>query len=276
MRLLHTETLKFKEFPSVLPPYAILSHTWQTDEVLYEDILSNNAAKKPGGFLKVQKCCAVAASEGFRYIWIDTCCIDKNSSQELSEAINSMWKWYQQSTVCYAYLSDVSAKGDPTRRLWIYPPVPRKHPGAPSRWFSRGWTLQELIAPPRVIFYAENWKLIGDRMSLKEEIVEITNIEPEILEGNMMYLSSLSVAERMSWASKREVTREEDIAYCLLGLFDVNMPLLYGEGGVKAFIRLQEMIIENSRDLSVLAWTPDLYVGLNESLGILAHHPRDF
>lgn len=187
--------------------------------------------------------CHRALQDGFQYVWIDTCCIDKSSSAELSEAINSMFRWYQESKICYAFLSDV-ADG---RTLFHE-----------SRWFSRGWTLQELIAPKRVVFLNQNWEPLGDREELADEITVATGIERHILarpDCNVQdMLRSFSVAQRMRWASKRVTTRAEDIAYCLMGLFDVNMPPLYGEGAYKAFERLQEAIISETADHSILAF----------------------
>ncbi|RYP01527.1 hypothetical protein DL764_006193 [Monosporascus ibericus] len=168
------------------------------------------------------------------------CCIDKASSAELTEAINSMFRWYRNAEICYAYLSDIpSAKR-------IHQKLER------SRWFTRGWTLQELIAPAEVVFYSMDWDHVGTKSELSASISSITKIDASFLDSKN--LMSASVAQRMSWAAHRETSRPEDIAYCLLGIFDINMPLIYGEG-MKAFQRLQEEIIESyPMDYSFFAW----------------------
>jgi hypothetical protein len=250
MRLLHTETMQVREFfGSHIPPYAILSHRWEVGEVSYHDMrygIRHGVVEKKVGFAKIQNCCDQAATDGLAYAWVDTCCIDKSSSAELSEAINSMYQWYQKAAVCYVYLSDV-----------IHPAAGEKYTAnesvsstnsfnteqfLASRWWTRGWTLQELIAPRIVRFFAHNgnrWSLLGDKSSLLEIIVDRTSIDRKVLEG--YHVKTCSIANRMSWASERETTRIEDTAYSLLGLFGVNMPLLYGEGD-RAFIRLQVWI----------------------------------
>jgi Heterokaryon incompatibility protein (HET) len=181
------------------------------------------------GYRKILACCARARRYGYTWVWIDTCCIDKTSSAELSESINSVFKWYQAAAICYAYLLDVELIIVEGRGS--YPSLKE------SLWFTRGWTLQELISPTEVLFLDGNWSEIGTRTSLANEITVITGIP------NITYISldTFSVAQKMSWASKRKTRRVEDIASCLLSLFEVNMPMLYGEGK-RAFIRLQEEI----------------------------------
>jgi hypothetical protein len=164
-----------------------------------------------------------------------SCCIDKTSTAELSEAINSMFRWYREATVCYAYLADVTEASQIKS----------------SRWFTRGWTLQELVAPATVWFYALDWKYLGSKLDLQSEIRYITGIDTEVLTTGE--LEMVSIARRMSWAAKRQTTRIEDQAYSLMGIFDVNMPLLYGEGR-KAFVRLQEETMKTSDDQSLFAW----------------------
>lgn len=168
--------------------------------------------------------------------------IDKSSSAELSEAINSMYRWYQNAEVCYAYLSDVSTKE------W---PEGEKSDFARSRWFTRGWTLQELIAPAVVRFYSSGWCFIGTKYDLRELLFVVTGIDIDILKG--AHPQVMSIAKKMSWASNRNTTRKEDTAYCLMGLFGVNMPLLYGEGD-EASIRLQQEIMKESDDHSLFTW----------------------
>jgi hypothetical protein len=242
MRLINTTTYKLEEFlDSEAPPYAILSHRWEeNEEVMFREFnrgSSKDKAKK--GYKKIKKACNQATRDELGYIWVDTCCIDKSSSAELTESINSMFRWYQKANVCYAYLSDVSgpdAKGDLGH----------------SAWFRRGWTLQELIAPEEVEFYDGKWNFVGFKLDLAEEIASITGIQKGILKGQRQ-LKDISVAARMSWAASRETSRVEDLAYCLLGIFDVSMPLIYGEGE-RSFRRLQEEIVRRSNDLTIFAW----------------------
>ncbi|KAL5613737.1 hypothetical protein FOVSG1_002800 [Fusarium oxysporum f. sp. vasinfectum] len=270
MRLLNVSTLQLKEFIGQVPPYAILSHTWTEEEVLYSDIGTPTSSSKQG-YPKLVGCCRKAAQDGFEWAWIDTCCIDKSSSAELSEAINSMYKWYQKATVCYAYLQDVTTETSTITDVFHITEFGR------SRWFTRGWTLQELIAPQIVELCSKEWTVIGTKKSLASSIESATGIPITVLRGS--HPSSYNVAERMSWASARTTTREEDLAYCLLGLFDVNMPLLYGEGA-KSFIRLQEQILRQEEDYSMFAWTlqQDNPIADSEtsSTGFLAWSPSQF
>ncbi|KAI8712793.1 HET domain-containing protein [Fusarium sp. LHS14.1] len=247
MRLINTRTLQLEEFNEAnRPPYAILSHTWENDEVTFQqmqDDVSQHSSK--AGYQKIARTCKVALSSNLKYAWVDTCCINKTSSAELSEAINSMFRWYEDAEICYAYLSDV------------YDPSHGEIAVVKSRWFTRGWTLQELIAPRRLVFYNWNWNRIDFRSNLSKAISRATGIDERLLQDDRAksgpILRSSSIAQRMSWASRRQTTRTEDLAYCLLGLFDINMPLLYGEG-IKAFTRLQEEIIRHTDDQSIFAW----------------------
>jgi len=199
MRLLDTSTYKFHEYiGNNIPNYAILSHRWEKEEVSLRD-LEDGQGFKMAGFAKIKGCCAQAALGGFQYVWIDICCIDKTSSAELSEAINSMYLWYKNAQVCYAFLSDAVKEGKDTRHF------------SKSKWFTRGWTLQELLAPSYVVFYDRHWDEIGTKFSLETEISSITDIRFSA------QINQACVAEKMSWASKRETTRVEDMAYCLMG-----------------------------------------------------------
>ena len=240
MRLLNTSTLKLHNFSEKeIPPHAILSHTWGKDEVTFQDV-DKPEVQEQEGYAKLTGCCAFALADSWDYIWIDTCCIDKSSSAELSEAINSMYRWYRDAQVCYAYMADVVKSEDITVQEISF---------QRSRWFSRGWTLQELLAPMTVIFCDKNWETLGTKRSLHRQISLATSIDGRYLVSQ----AGASVATKMSWAANRETSRTEDIAYCLMGLFDVNMPLLYGEGA-KAYIRLQEAILQKSNDDSLFAW----------------------
>ncbi|KAI9775014.1 MAG: hypothetical protein M1839_001614 [Geoglossum umbratile] len=225
-----------------IPRYAILSHTWGSDdeEVTFND-LTNGTGKDRPGYRKIRFCGKQAANNGLQFFWVDTCCIDKSSSAELSEALNSMFRWYQNAARCYVYLSDVSVStsdgDDEFSRGWK--PAFKK-----SRWFTCGWTLQELIAPASVEFFSKEKERLGDKQSLEQTLYEITGIAIEALRGSP--LSYFSVDERMLWVAKRQTKREEDEAYSLLGIFDIHMPLIYGEGRQKALSQLLKEIKENN------------------------------
>ena len=217
-----------------IPPYAILSHTWGADdeEVTFGDLVKGTGKSK-AGYDKIQFCGEQAALDGLRYFWVDTCCIDKSSSAELSAAINSMFRWYRNAKKCYVYLSDVTKDDDQSAFRQ-------------SRWFKRGWTLQELIAPKSVEFFSRNKERIGDKDSLKLQIHEITRIDIQALQGSP--LSRFSFAERRLWMGSRETKLEEDSAYALLGILDIHMPIIYGEGREHAFIRLEEEFSKFSKN----------------------------
>ncbi|KAF7512917.1 hypothetical protein GJ744_012020 [Endocarpon pusillum] len=253
-----------------IPPYAILSHKWGTDEVTFQDVKQGRGQDKRG-YQKVDYCCEQALQEkrclynssertrelGLSYVWVDTCCIDKSNSAELSEAINSMYHWYRRSAICYAYLSDVS--GESFSELTA------------SVWFTRGWTLQELVAPFNLRFYNCNWDAIGDKDALRRELSDFTGVPTGAM--TLDTPSNYSIAERMSWAARRTTTRVEDAAYCLLGIFEINMPMIYGEG-TRAFRRLQEEILRVSQDITVFAYSPKSIVGGSDSQ--LADSPAQF
>ncbi|CZR56509.1 uncharacterized protein PAC_06398 [Phialocephala subalpina] len=255
MRLIDTATLQLHEyFGDEIPRYAILSHRWEEGEVKLQDFESGRGPFF-AGWKKITGCCAKAASDGWPYVWIDCCCIDKMSSVELSEAINSMFNYYRGSEVCYAYLSDVQNSGD-----WQ---VGFEN----SKWFTRGWTLQELLAPRWVEFLDREWNEIGTKQTLQAIIERATGIT------HLDTFETACIAQKMSWASRRETTRPEDQAYCLMGIFGVSMPLLYGEGSIGAFERLQLQILSKSDDESIFAWADESSEG---GLGLLATSPSMF
>ena len=278
------------DFPDAtrLPPYAILSHTWDSEsEQTYQDVrdiqhahalnvqVQQIAIPSPNRRLgpsseawrlsahilsttehpsmsfwddptilpKIRMACVVARADGYRYIWIDSCCIDKTSSAELSEAINSMYRWYGKAVICYTFLIDVPQDDQP-------------HAGKSSfrrsGWFTRGWTLQELIAPRNLLFMSREWNTIGSKQGLFALLEEITGIDVEVLKQQKR-LDEVSVARWMSWASRRQTTRVEEQAYSLFGIFDINTPTLYGEGS-RAFMRLQQKILQQILDQSLFAW----------------------
>ncbi|KAI0686769.1 heterokaryon incompatibility protein-domain-containing protein [Cerioporus squamosus] len=249
MRLLNTTTYVVKIFDNEddLPPYAILSHVWgkPEEEVTFADMQDLKLATRREGWSKLKHFCALAIGDGLEWGWEDTCCIDKSSSGELSQAINSMYAWYGGARVCYAYLSDVDHPGKED-------PAAEGSSFRRSRWFKRGWTLQELIAPKVVLLYSKSWKPLGSKVSLAGVIEEITNIDAAVL-MHTRRLDDVSIARRMSWASARETWHVEDRAYSLMGIFGIHMPTIYGEGR-RAFIRLQLEILRTSTDQSIFAW----------------------
>ncbi|KAI7159613.1 hypothetical protein KC349_g4003 [Hortaea werneckii] len=306
MRLLHRDaqgTYHLKEIADALEErYAILSHRWYPDgDILYADFANQHqpGTREKQGWRKLQYAVDQAERDGYRYVWIDTCCIDKTSSAELSEAINSMFFWYQRAQVCYAYLWDMSSECPPLSDARV--------PGEEGEgkvtsdgdrdgqatdaasesdvlqqwrvtftecsWFTRGWTLQELIAPREVRFFGVDWNPLGSSHQLVDTIAARTLIDADLLRGRRK-LKQYSIAQRMSWAADRVTSRIEDRAYSLLGLFDVNIPLLYGERD-KAFMRLQEEIIRRSNDQSILAWGKGMAVDENPGT-LLARSPSDF
>ena len=232
-------------------PYAILSHTWgpESEEVIFED-LAGGSARDKAGYRKIQFCGEQAMKDGLHYFWVDSCCIKKSNDPELTESINSMFRWYQRAEKCYVFLSDVSASkmkrgDDNAQNTWEL--AFRR-----SKWFTRGWTLQELLAPASVEFFSKEGEWLGNKQSLKRQIHEITGISLLALQG--VSLSQFSVDERFKWAQNRKTTRKEDWAYSLLGIFGIFMPLLYGEGREHAVDRLRKEISDASKCLR------DLYV----------------
>ncbi|KAF5011321.1 hypothetical protein FDECE_2571 [Fusarium decemcellulare] len=274
MRLLHTKNLTLASFVTDIPPYAILSHTWGPNEVLFKDIGDPAARVKKSGWGKVASCCRRAAEDGWDYVWIDTCCIDKSDPTELGEAINSMFRWYEKAEVCYAYLSDVPDPQSPVKDgssrypwTWYF---------RSSRWFTRGWTLQELLAPSFLLFISDSWGTIGSREEWSLEIEAATKIEAK----QLLDFKTCCIATKLSWAATRETTREEDRTYSLLGLLGVNMPLIYGEGK-NAFVRLQHELIRVYNDETIFAWgvqssSSNVFALSGNRLDILAPSPESF
>jgi len=270
MRLIDTTTLRLHEFfGDDIPSYAILSHTWGKEETSFQEWQAISADSKEEedcrkafeksakkGILKILGACKEAKSYGFNWLWADTNCIDKTSSAELSEAINSMFQWYARSGRCYVHLSDVSMP--PSGR---FPEAQFRN----SRWFTRGWTLQELLAPENITFYAETWdKLAGlgdfvpaddltSWVHVRAAVSQVTGIALRRL-GTPLSSQGACISEKMAWLARRKTTRIEDMSYCMLGLLDINMPLLYGEGA-KAFTRLQHELIRSSNDHTIFCWS---------------------
>lgn len=264
MRLLNVTTKELEEFYGDLPAYAILSHTWTSEEVTFQEQVGGTAGNK-AGLRKITQFCDLVACDlpNVKYGWVDTCCIDKRSSAELSEAINSMFRWYQGSVRCYAYLQDVEINGK----------AEVGQDFEACRWFTRGWTLQELLAPQDLVMFDRNWDFLGSKQSLGSRISAVTGIHENALEMDTFH--TFSVACRMSWAANRKTTRVEDLAYGLMGIFDINMPMLYGEGE-KAFVRLQEEILRQYDDHSIFAWDASNVPPSVSKIGALASHPSMF
>lgn len=240
MRLLHIDlskkVLATTDFSQkTIPPYAILSHTWGDEEFLFEDLISGTGKEK-AGFKKILFCSEQAAHDQIYYIWVDTCCIDKWNRRELSNAINSMFRWYKNAAKCYALISDVSTHtidAEQSQDTWL-------ESFRNSRWFTRGWTLQELLAPASVEFFSSEGHRLGDKISLEQQIHEVTHIPVRALRGDPH--DEFSIQERMAWMNGRKTKEEEDMAYALIGIFDVFMEFNYGEGKERAMKRLQEQI----------------------------------
>jgi hypothetical protein len=225
-----------EDFANHIPAYAILSHSWgDEDQEVSFDEMSRGLGKSKDGYQKIRFCGEQAASHGLRYFWVDTCCINKSDQVELQRSINSMFRWYQDAQKCYVYLSDVR--------------IPHHNPYfklafREARWFTRGWTLQELLAPSFVEFFSADYKRLGDKHSLEPLIHERTGIPVEAL--RKYDPTQFSTDERVSWVAKRQTKYEEDMAYSLLGLCGVFLSLIYGEGKENAFRRLREEIIDRA------------------------------
>ena len=228
-----------KDFGDDIPRYAILSHTWglDTDEVTFRDLMDNTGESK-AGYDKIRFCGEQARRDGIQYFWVDTCCINKANHNELSQAINSMFRWYRNACQCYVYLLDVPLSPfDNNHALNLQS---RDSDFWKSRWFTRGWTLQELLAPSSVEFFSKEGKRLGDKNSLEQQIQDITGIPALALQGAP--LTQLGVDKPFLWMDNRQTKLDEDKVYSLLGIFDVTMPLSYGEGWTNAFRRLREVI----------------------------------
>ncbi|KAI1090388.1 HET-domain-containing protein [Rostrohypoxylon terebratum] len=277
MRLINTKTLFVESFDdSQIPkcPYAILSHMWGSEEVLFHEVQDRQAdIEGKAGWRKMAKFCAIARKHGFDYAWIDTCCIDKRYSAELSEAINSMYQYYYNSTVCFIYLEDVRIYTEDSDNMVTAVQKTRDQIIASvcaSRWHTRGWTLQEFVTPRKRRYFATDWSEIEDGTDLLDALAKCTGIDETLLE-NRDLLRTFCVGERMKWASKRQTTRPEDVVYSLMGLFNVHMPVMYGEGTEMAFKKFQREIMQSSFDMTIFAWRAEY-----ESSGLLARSPADF
>ena len=191
----------------------------------------SGVATSKSGYRKIAFCHRRAVADGLSYFWTDKCCIDKRSSAELSEAINSMYRWYRESDRCYVYLQDVSGNSSDDCFAIAF---------CNSRWMTRGWTLQELLAPFSVGFFSVEEKLLGNKDSLRDLLSRAMTIPVTALTS--LTPTRFSRHERMRWVQRRKTKVEEDMVYCMLGLFEVSLAVFYGEGRQNALVRLDEAI----------------------------------
>ncbi|KAF9472272.1 hypothetical protein BDN70DRAFT_998245 [Pholiota conissans] len=263
--------------------YAILSHTWlrsEPGEITYDLWRKRDFDLLHPGYRKlVQFSRATLEDHGMTLGWMDTVCIDKSSSSELDESIRSMYKWYEDSSICITYLAESSSITDM----------------ANDSWFTRGWTLQELIAPYTLKFYDRNWNQLTSSSNDKshEGVQDQIKLATSITTGELAlhYMPNHPISRRMQWAAKRRVTRDEDTAYSLMGIFDVSMSIAYGEGTGLAFSRLLKEIINTTKDgvLDIFNWAgkfcstssfllpsnPQAYLQHDENLDMLLHLPME-
>ncbi|KAI6038626.1 hypothetical protein EDC04DRAFT_2569599, partial [Pisolithus marmoratus] len=226
--------------------FVTLSHRWGEGEPSLREIEGHSiyGMSTNGGFGKLQAFCVTAFERECLWAWSDTCCIDRDSSAELQEAIGSMFAWYRRSAFTIVHLSD----------------VPNADSFGGSEWFRRGWTLQELLAPRTILFYTQNWSLYKNltcsnhkvHVTVLDELRWATGIESQFLTNFSPGMDD--ARSRLQWASLRCTTRPEDIAYSLFGIFNIHLPVLYGESAENALGRLLAEIISQSGDISVLDW----------------------
>ena len=280
MRLLHTSTYQLHNHRGTPPDYAILSHRWCSDgeitlsELDSSDLLDDFVTTPQ--LEKIREACREAARQGIEWIWIDSCCIDKTNSEELARSIRSMFQWYRSAEVCYTYLQDVDMEKFDGNILC-------NERGKPSEWFSRGWTLQELLAPRKMLFFDMNWHIIGDRYDLALPVEAITRISSNYLRGEADFRTA-SIATRMSWLADRKTQEPEDMAYGMLGILNVSLVPMYGEGH-GAWMRLQRELLDTRPDESLFAWTAlpgtlphhgNSSTWAADEWGLLAPHPTCF
>ena len=255
--------------------FAILSHTWERGELSYEDLHGQNDlsgshlglqdSDRDGGrqrsFEKLHNFCDIAEEYGTEFAWADNVCIDKSSSAELDESIRSMFSWYRNAAICIVYLAQTNDLRD----------------FAHDRWFTRGWTLQELLAPRRLKFYSKRWHRLTEFLNDKISAEDVRRLNNQSLTRQLDLLSDAilkaaglvmqhvrdfvpgirhpSLPERMQWIARRATTREEDESYSLMGIFNVSISIAYGEGRERAFFRLYQAILEVGYERDWLLWT---------------------
>ncbi|GAB7360740.1 hypothetical protein MBLNU230_g0614t1 [Neophaeotheca triangularis] len=274
LHLINVKTLQLESFSAPGPSYAILSHTWEGAEVSYRELRRRPAIHKEG-YAKIQGACLQALRDGLNYLWVDTCCINKSNNAELAESITSMFKWYKSASICYVYMRDVRAN---VKLQLADADIQQVVPGSSlqktlsafqdSRWFTRGWTLQELLASPRIIFFGSDWCELCSLGDVASYVSFTTKVPVEAL-NHQKPLKEYSAAQKISWMAERTTTRLEDMTYSLFGICDVSFSANYGEGA-QAFRRLQQKILMKG-DLSVLAWQPS-----RDTSELFATSPTDF
>lgn len=218
------------------PPYAFISHCWlhPDEEPTLRDLVDNVAYRK-AGFTKLQRAADVALRRGLEYFWIDTCCVDGRIIHEVRQAIKTVALWLTKADICFVYLSDVKAVEQRSSLNSNHESL-RK-----SKWFTRSWTLVELLVPQRVEFFSDNWTALGDKSTLEKVITEVTLIPARALQGTIP-LKNFPVELIRSWTDHRESHRPEDEAYCLLSLLEIDMTIHYDEGKDLAWGRLNNEI----------------------------------
>ena len=274
MRLLNLATLDLEEYPDDQPhpQYVAISHLWGPEEITYDDIVSKSeAAKAKPGYTKILKVRDLIRDFGISHMYIDVCCLKPTTqnSTEASHATNSFFKWFAGADFVIALLRDVSNTGEQALRL--------------SRWFTRRWILMEFLAARKLLFYNKNWVYLGSRddENIKPIIQDITQIEPRYWEAHptktrRQLMNEASIGERWQWASRKLCTRPEDIAYSMLGIFNVNMPISYGEGE-EATSRLGIILINRvvaagpAEYPSLLGWLDAVWLATKLSRADLVH-----
>ncbi|KAI6101886.1 hypothetical protein F5141DRAFT_1242909 [Pisolithus sp. B1] len=262
MYLLNVNTQQLEDIHEQCP-YAILSHAWGAGERDYFQKIGTKSICMEPGYEKVEMCCRLAQQDGLDYVWINDCCADANTRGTRSEARISAYAWFQQAQVCYTYLGNVDGDEDPREKFSQF---------RDSWWFQHSWTLQELLAPKHMFFFVKDWTMIGTKADLVDIISDVTGIHKDALE-HPERIPCFSIATRMSWAKGRTSTKEEDRVYTLMGLFDVNLPVAYGEGETKTFLKLQNEIMKITDDQSIFAWRSVAGASVSsesDALGILA------
>ncbi|KAH7122173.1 hypothetical protein B0J13DRAFT_567072 [Dactylonectria estremocensis] len=251
------------------PPYATVSHCRQNQHVTINhlhdvDTQDLNLISQTVGLPWIIRACSEAGAFGVDMLWVDSLSIDRTSSTEHSAAINSMFQIFQGAEICLVHLGDIDASKSSLENIG--------EQIRQSRWTKQIWMLQELIASEDLQFYDTNWDPIGTKKSLLPTLSRLLSIDEAVLEDSK-YLSEFPVGRRMSWASQLSTARPEDLAYSLLGIFGVQLTVLYGEGARAAFIRLQEEISKNTDDITLFAWKS---VDAQEYRGIFAHFPSEY
>ncbi|KAF9472078.1 hypothetical protein BDN70DRAFT_763404, partial [Pholiota conissans] len=232
--------------------YAIFSHKWlrgMPGEITYDLWNKGSLDPETAGYQKLASFCRTAWEEyGITLAWMDTVCINKDSSSELDESIRSMYAWYERASICIVHLSE-------TQTITQIP-----H----DSWFTRGWTLQELIAPKILNFYSSDWRRLTQYGNNDKQNNVVLSFIKQATTMSSWEVTSTSkhhvpLSRKMQWAASREVTREEDRAYSLMGIFDVSISTAYGEGTYRAFLRLLEEILKKtpSGTMDLLNWAGD-------------------